>query len=412
MAEQRKQIGRGWLWVGAAVLLVVVFFVARSLTREKLPVRAAAAVRDTLVVTVPTNGLVEPEQNFVYRSPLTTTIRRIDVQQGDQVPAGKVLMQLDDVTARARVASAESALRTAQLSYDATRQGGTQEERQSFTSNTSRARLDLAASQRQLAALEKLQATGAASPSEVEAARQRVSVAQDTLNSSESRQTTRYSSSELARAGSAVAEAQANLAAARTVLERTTFRAPIGGSVYSIPVGHGDFVEEGKLLLQLADLHHVRVRAYFDEPEIGRLAIGQKIRIVWDARPGREWHGHITQVPSTITSYGTRNVGEVLVAIDDADNGLLPETHVTVTVTTSSEPNVLTIPREALHSENGKPFVYRIVSDSLVRTPITIGVPNLTAVPVSSGLKDGDVVATGSLNGLPLEEGVSVKVVR
>jgi len=54
MAEERKQIGRGWLWLGAAVLLAIVFFVARSLTREKLPVRAAAAVRDTLVVTVPT----------------------------------------------------------------------------------------------------------------------------------------------------------------------------------------------------------------------------------------------------------------------------------------------------------------------------------------------------------------------
>jgi len=412
MAEERKQIGRGWLWLGAAVLLAIVFFVARSLTREKLPVRAAAAVRDTLVATVSTNGLVEPEQNFVYRAPLTTTIRRIEVQQGDQVPAGKLLMQLDDVTARARVASAESALRAAQLSYDATRQGGTQEERQSFTSNTSRARLDLAESQRQLAALEKLQSTGAASPSEVEAARQRVNIAQDTLKSSEGRQTARYSSSDLSRAGSAVAEAQANLAAARAVLDRTTFRAPIAGSVYSIPVGHGDFVEEGKLLLQLADLHRVRVRAYFDEPEIGRLAKGQKIRIVWDARPGHEWHGHITQVPSTITSYGTRNVGEVLVAIDDADNSLLPETHVTVTVTTSSEPNVLTIPREALHSENGKPYVFRIVSDNLVRTPITIGVSNLTAVPVTSGLKDGDVVATVSLNGLPLEEGVPVKVVR
>jgi len=412
MAEERKQIGRVWLWLGAAVLLGIVFFVARYLTREKLPVRAAAATRDTLVGTVSTNGLVEPEANIEYRSPLATTVRLINVQQGEYVPAGKVLMQLDDITARARVATAESALRAAEATNEATRHGGTQEERQSFSSTTSRARLDLAQAQRELAALQKLQATGAASPSEVDAAKQRVAIAQDSVNSNENRQTTRYAPSELARASSAVADAQANLAAARAVLGHTSFRAPSDGTVYSVPVGRSDFVEEGKLLLQMADLHKIRVRAYFDEPEIGRLAIGQKIRIVWDARPNKEWHGHIVQVPSTITSYGTRNVGEVLVAIDDADDGLLPETHVTVTVTTSSEPNILTIPREALHSENGKPYVFRIVNDSLVRTPITIGTPNLTEVPVTGGLKDGDTVATSSVNGLPLEEGAPVKVIR
>ncbi len=62
----------------------------------------------------------------------------------------------------------------------------------------------------------------------------------------------------------------------------------------------------------MADLKQLRVRAYFDEPEIGHLSIGQKIRIVWDAYPGREWHGHIVLVPSTIVNYSTRNVGEVL----------------------------------------------------------------------------------------------------
>jgi len=316
------------------------------------------------------------------------------------------------VTARARVATAESGLRSAQASYDAVHQGGTLEERQSLSSSVTRDQLDVSQKLNELAALQKLQATGAASASEVETSRQRLALAQDTLHTDQGRQQTRYSSAEQQRASAAVADAEANLLAARTVLDQTSMRAPSEGTVYSIPVSRSDFVEEGKLLLQMADLSNVRVRAYFDEPEIGRLAVGQKIRIVWDARPNREWHGHIVLVPSTIVVYGTRNVGEVLVAIDDPDDGLLPETHVTVTVTTSSEPNTLTIPREALHSENGKPYVYRVVNDSLVRTQIVIGTPNLTQVPVTSGLNDGDVVATGSLNGLALEEGAPVKVVR
>ena len=412
MAEASRQINRVWLWIGAAVLLVIVFFVSRGMTRDQMPVRTAVAARTELYSTIPTNGIVEPEKNYEYHSPAATSVRAVYVHQGANVKAGQLLMQLDDVAARARVASAESALRTAQAAYDTTRLGGNLQEQQSLESNLSRARLDLADAQRQLAALQKLQATGAASASEVAAAQQRVALDQDNLNSLQARQQTRYAPIELQRAQAAVADAQANLTAARAVLNQTSYHAPIDGTVYSIPVGVSDFVEEGKLLMQMTDLRNLRVRAYFDEPEIGGLKIGQKITIVWDARPGKEWHGHIVQVPSTIITFNTRNVGEVLIAIEDADGGLLPDTHVTVTAVTSSSPNTLTVPREALHSENGKQYVYRIVNGKLVRTPVVTGTLNLTDVAINSGLRDGDMVATGSLNGLPLEEGIPVKVVR
>jgi HlyD family secretion protein len=154
------------------------------------------------------------------------------------------------------------------------------------------------------------------------------------------------------------------------------------------------------------------VRAYFDEPDLGRLAVGQKISIKWDARPGQEWRGHIVRVPVTVITYGTRTVGEVLVEIDDPDSGLLPDTNVTVTVTISNEPDALTIPREALHFENGKPYVYKIVGDSLERTPVTTGSFNLMREEILSGLKEGDSVATGTTSGQPLQEGMPIKVVR
>jgi HlyD family secretion protein len=412
MAEERKQIARIWLWLGAAVLLVAVFFVSRSMTRDRMSVHAATASRAELQSTVATNGLVEPQKNYEFHSPLATSVKAIYVQQGDHVTSGKLLMQLDDITARARVATAQSGLRNAEATLEAINHGGTLEERQSLGSSINRAKMDVAQAQQELTAIEKLQATGAASASEVAASRQREANAEDTLRTYEGRQTTRYSPAEIERARAAVDDAQANLRAAQAVLEQTQIHAPADGTVYSVVVGRSDFVEEGKLLLQMADLKQVRVRAYFDEPEIGRLAVGQKIRIVWDARPGHEWHGHIVLVPSTIITAGTRNVGEVLVAIDDADDGLLPETHVTVTVTTSSERNALTIPRESLRYENGKPIVYRIVGGELERTSVTTGSLNLTQVAITSGLNEGDVIATGSLNGLPLEEGIPVKVAR
>lgn len=412
MAEAGKQTNRLWLWIGAGILLVIVFFAARYMTREEMPVHAATATRVMLSSTIPTNALVEPAKNYEYHSPLATSVKAIYVKQGEHVKAGQLLMQLDSVNARARVASAESALRSAQAALDATQQGGTLQEQQSLDSNIARGQLDLEQAQRELTALQKLQATGAASASEVAAAQQRVALAQENQASLQTRRQTRFSPAELERARAAVADAQATLAAAKSVLAGTEYRAPIDGTVYSLQVGVFDFVEEGKLLLEMADLKQLRIRAYFDEPEIGDLAVGQSILIVWDGRLGKQWHGHITALPSTIVTYTTRNVGEVLVAMDDADDGLLPDSHVTVTVTTSSESNILTVPREALHSENNKPYVFRIVNGSLVRTPVATGKISLTQEAITSGLKDGDVVATSSLNGLPLEDGLPVKVVR
>jgi HlyD family secretion protein len=266
--------------------------------------------------------------------------------------------------------------------------------------------------QHDLDALTKLAATGAASPSEVASARQRLETAQASLNAAQQSSQHRYAPEEIARAQAALNDAEAALAEARHVEGETSYYAPVAGTIYTLDAAPSEFTEAGKLLVEMADLHNERVRAYFDEPEIGQLAVGQKIQIKWDAKPGLTWLGHIARTPSTVTIYGTRNVGEVLVEIDSGDRDLLPDTNVTVTVTTSSEPNSLAVPREALHSENGKLYVFKVVNNELVRTPVTRGTLNNTEVAILSGLKEGDWVATGTTNGQPLQEGISIKVIR
>jgi HlyD family secretion protein len=414
MTEERKQSDRRrlWFWLGAGVLTIIVFFTARYLMREQLPVHAAKVTRQELVNTVSTNGRVEPENNYEFYSPIATTVKAVYVQPGDRVPAGKLLLVLDDVQARARVATAESGVKAAQASVEAATHNGTQQERHAAAAETTRARLSRDQARRDLDALVNLKKTGAASASEVADAQQRLDAAEASLHEANQSAKSRYSPAEVAKAQAELADAEANLEAARQVVAQTSIHAPIAGTVYSLAVGRTDFAEEGKLLLQLADLRHERVRAYFDEPEIGRLAVGQPILIKWNAKPGRQWHGHIVRTPVTVITYGTRNVGEVIVQIDDADGDLLPATNVSVMVTTSSEPNTLSVPREALRSENGKPYVYKVVSDKLERTPVTIGTINLTQVAILSGLNEGDTVATGTANGQPLQEGVPIKVVR
>jgi HlyD family secretion protein len=72
-------------------------------------------------------------------------------------------------------------------------------------------------------------------------------------------------------------------------------------------------------------------------------------------------------------------------------------------------PDALSMPREALHEQNGSYFVFKVVNDELKRVPVTIGAPNLTQVPILSGLEEGDVVAIGTSNGQALREGVPIE---
>ena len=192
---------------------------------------------------------------------------------------------------------------------------------------------------------------------------------------------------EIARAQAALAEAEAALAAAQHIEAQTAIYAPIDGNHLHHGRRPSEFAEAGNLLLQMADLHHERVRAYFDEPDLGRLAVGQKVSIRWDAKPDREWHGHIYASGHGGHLYHAQRGRSADRSRRLPEDGLLPDTNVTVTVTISSEPNALSMPREALHEQNGKYFVFKIVGDELKRVPVTIGSPNMTQVRFSPALR-------------------------
>ncbi len=400
------------LWTLAALLLVLVFFGVRRLTREKLPLRVAAASREDLVRTVSTNGKVEPQVNFEAHAPLPGVVKHLYVHSGEKVRKGQLLLSLGDADAAARAASALAALRGAEANDQATRKGGTQEEQLSLSAELSKAKLDRDQAQHDVDALTRLQSQGAASASEVAAAQQRLALADASLQSVEQRKTSRYGKDDLAHAQATLAEAQAGYGAATQVVAESNVRAPFDGTVYSLPVSQTEYVQQGQELLQMADLRRIQVRAYFDEPEIGGIKLGYPVTIVWDALQGRTWHGHIVRVPSTIITYGTRNVGEVLATVDDTDGALLPNTNVTVTVTEQHLNQVLTVPREALHSESGKNFVFKFQKGVLRRVPVRVGAINLTAVQITSGLNAGDLVALSTTNGELLAEGVPARVVR
>ena len=73
----------------------------------------------------------------------------------------------------------------------------------------------------------------------------------------------------------------------------------------------------GDLLGSIGKIDPARVRLYVDEPELGRVAIGQPVRITWDAKPGQEWTGAVQKLPTKIFASRSRHCGEELCTVMD-----------------------------------------------------------------------------------------------
>jgi len=400
------------VWTLGLILGVIILasFMSRD---DSVPVRAASVDRSTVRSVITTNGKVEPAKEFQAHAPVGTTVKRLLVKEGDHVKKGQLLVALDDAEARSQAAHALAQVRAAQADLGAVRKGGVQEELLTTQAELVKARGARDTAQRNYDALQRLLQKGAAAPGEVKQAESQLASANAEVKLLEEKQKDRYSQAEIARVEAQEHDAEAGYEAAQDVLRQLNVTAPFDGEVYALPVRQGAYVNPGDLVLQEADLSKVVVRTFVDEPDVGRLAPGEKIELTWDAMPGRIWNGFVTTVPAEVKLRGTRNVGEITCTVDNSDFKLLPNVNVGVTIVTGEHRGVLTVPREAIRQDDGQVFVYEIGNNNVLqRRNINIAISTLTRVEVASGIEEHALVALGSVNSKPLHNGLPVRVVQ
>jgi HlyD family secretion protein len=399
---------RRW-WLLIVIVLGVLLLVGAysSLRRKDVPIRVDKTTLGNITASIATNGKVEALDNFEAHSPAPTTVQRVLVHPGDKVKAGQLLVQLEDFSARTDAAKAQASLKGAESEIQAAETGAT-----ANTAQSEKARAEVESARRNLEALQRLQQTGAASAAEVQAAQTRLDTAQADLKASQQKANPHAAQTDVARARAQQDEARAALSAAGEMLRDTNIRAPRAGTVYALPVHAGQFVQAGDLIVAVADLTHVQVRAFVDEPEIGKLSPGQRVNVTWDAIPGRTWQGQLTRVPTSVTQVGARNVGEITTSIDNSDLKLLPNVNVSVNVVTAERDNVVTVPREAVHQHGGANHVYEVVNGKLKERDVKMGISNLTRIEITSGVDPGIIIALGSTTNQPLMDGLAVKIVQ
>ena len=401
---------RRW-WMMTLVVLAAVVVLAAIVTHrdDAIPVRVVRVEQTDIRSVISTNGRIEPVNNFEAHAPIATTVRRVLVKEGDHVRKGQLLVELDDANARTEAARAETQLKAAQADLSAVERGGNQEEVLNLDAQLVKAHTDRDTAQRNLEALKKLEPQGAASAGEVREAENALARANAQLNLLQQKQTKRYSRPEVAKVEAQRSEAQAAYAAAQNVLAKSNVRAPFDGIAYALPAKQGAFVNPGDLLLQVADLRKVLVRAFVDEPDVARLAPGELIEVTWDAIPGRTWEAKVGVVPSTVRLHGARNVGETTCIVDNTDLKLLPNVNVGVTIVTGEHENVLVVPREAIRNDDTNPYVLLVLDHELKRRSVDTGLSNLTQVEIRKGLAVRDTIALNSSNGKPIGDGTQVK---
>jgi HlyD family secretion protein len=378
----------------AGVAAVIVWGVLRKGDPPK--VSFARAKRQTLVSTLPTNGKVEPFLWQAVRAETGGVVSRAPVEDGQAVAAGAVLAAIADPSLQADIDAAQAKWNEARAHLASQEAGGKPAEFTDIDNLLTRARFDLAQAQKVAASLQRLVAQHAATQQEADAARQKVEQGELEIAGLEKRKRSLVSPTEVAAAGARVGDAETALNLARQRAALSLVRAPMAGVVYGREVRPGSYLNAGDLIANIGRMDQLRVRVFVDEPELGRVAVGQPVTITWDALPGRQWHGQVDKRPVAVQALGSRQVGEVVCSIVNEGRALIPGTNVNAEIRTAVVENALAIPKETLRHDAQGDYVFALKGDTIARRAVRKGASSLTMVQVVEGLSDTDAVALPS----------------
>ncbi|HWE51239.1 MAG TPA: efflux RND transporter periplasmic adaptor subunit [Bryobacteraceae bacterium] len=394
------------LWL-IPILLAAGIAILVSERKSTAPqVAFAKTTRETISNILSTNGKVEPLSYMDVRVELRGLVKRVAVHLGDTVKKGQVIAEISQPGLREEIEGAEAREAQARADLQTLQGGGPSAQTADIDASLSRLKSDRAAAQKTLESLQRLQQKQAATAFEVDQAKQAVQSIDVQIQGLEHRRGSIVGSGDLAAAKAKLEEAQASVRLAKSHTSQGVITAPMAGTVYDLPARAGAFLNPGDPVASIGVLNPARVRVYVDEPELGRVAPGEKVRITWDALPGKEWYGTVEKRPSEVIALGTRQVGEVLCTIDNEAHELVPGTNINAFILTQVVENALTIPKEAVRRDNGI-GVFVLQPDSTVKwQPVRTGASDALRVEVVSGLKDGDEVAEPS--DVPLKNGMKV----
>jgi HlyD family secretion protein len=266
----------------------------------------APVTRRDIVIDAQANGVVEPINIVEVKSKASGLIIRMPVETGTQVRPGDLVIQVD------------------------TRDVQNQYNQSAADEKAAEARLQVAAAQKKRSD-EMFQ-------SKVITAQEHETAALDFAN-----------------AEAAAIRARANTDLSKQRLEDATVRASVAGTVIEKTVSEGmviasatNSVSGGTTLIKMADLSRVRMRAAFNETDIGQIRGGQPAIVIVDAYPERRFNGLVEKIePQAVVQQGV-TMFPVLITLSNTDGALKPGMNGEVQVQIDQRASVLSVPNDAI----------------------------------------------------------------
>jgi len=296
--------------VRKTALLAVAILAACAEEQSTAPIYDSAAVeRASISVSVVSSGVVEPLAIVEVKSKASGEVLELFVETGDYVEQGELLVRIDPRTVSNRLAQAEAAFKAA------------------------KSRRQISGSQMERA--ERLVKNGTVTEADYEQA-----------------------ALELANAEAQVVSTEVDVENARIAVDDTEIRAPVTGTVIMKPVEKGQVISSptqdfagGTLLMSMADLSAVRIRALIDEMDIGKVRAGMQAEITVAAYPNQPFGGEVVKIEPQAVVEQNVTMFAVLISISNPEGLLMPGMNAEVEVSIAARQNVLTVPVMALRTE-------------------------------------------------------------
>lgn len=404
--RRRKKLIRRGIAAGIVGVIALIAIVA-ILVINAQPQGASEPVTDmvtegTFTTTVEAKGQLKPISSSVVSPSVDGTVDSINVQAGQSVNEGDVLMTIKNDELDRNVAEAQRAVAAAQE--------------------------DLANAQKAAAAA---QATPTTDVDGASAAAAGISAASADTNA-------------VSAAQRSLASAQANLDQANAKAASRTVTAPSSGSIVELNAKVGATVTGGMIMgesdtsggkqcMQIADLSKMKVTVQVGEKDIAKIAVGQSANVTYPAFPDIVSQGTVTAIASVANSDSSSGSGgsvtfNVDILIEAPDSRLKPGMTAEVSVVTEKLDDVVMVPTMALMTEDGEHYYVNLATDSegkkTRRVKVTVVTQNDNEavvgktqvkrddqgneinpdVPVTK-LRDGDTIVTDTGTGMTADGG-------
>jgi HlyD family secretion protein len=445
---------KGWKKIaliagGVVVLLAVVGFTVQQSRKGVVAVQTGKVVREDLTSVVTASGEIKPKVYVNVGAILQAKITHLYVKEGDRVKAGQLLASLDNIQYAADVAANNAMVNASRMDADAAK----------AAVNTAEADLNQAKAEYERATLDYNRNKALYDAQLIAKADYDTKKAAYDTATAQIGQTKAKLAQAKANLDSAQGHIGQNVATLRRVsdvLSKTEYRAPFDGVITNLPVREGETVvpgiqnSPGSTLMTVADTSLITAEVTVDESDIVNVQLGQSAEVSIDAIPKQKFKGTVTEIggnavlrstgvstAQTVSSGQEAKDFKVVIALQNPPSNVHPGLSATARITTANKSSVLAIPIQALTIRErddltpdkdkkgsvhaavpaGNPkeelqgvFVLRNKKEA-VFVPVTTGISAATDIEVTSGVKEGDEIVTGSYKVLrSLRNGASVKV--